>query len=217
MSEVTIVADTGRATGTRPAKRLRAEEKIPGVVYGQGIAPVSVAVDRRELRHALSGPAGLNAVINLTVESETHPTVVKAIQRHPVRRAGPHGDCRVVNLNEEITVDVPILLEGEAKAVLSEGGLVEQTLMVLAVSTTPRNIPNEFIIDVSDLTIGDAVRVADVALPSGVTTTLDPDTLVVTAQATRAAVAEEAEEGEEGEGAEGEGEAADAEGGDSSE
>ncbi len=89
--------------------------------------------------------------------------------------------------------------------------------MVLAVSTTPRNIPNEFIIDVSDLTIGDAVRVADLALPDGVSTAVDPDTLVVTAQATRAAVAEEAEEGEEGEGAEGEGEAGDAEGGDSSE
>jgi large subunit ribosomal protein L25 len=217
MSEVTIVADTGRATGTRPAKRLRAEEKVPGVVYGQGITPVSVAVDRRELRQALSGPAGLNAVINLTVESDTHPTVVKALQRHPVRRSVTHVDFLVVNLNEEITVDVPIVLEGEAKAVLSEGGLVEQTLMVLAVSTTPRNIPNEFTIDVSDLTIGDAVRVADLVLPSGVTTAVDPDTLLVTAVATRA-VEEEAEEAEEGEGAEGEGEAeAAAEGGDSAE
>ena len=65
MSEVTIVADTGRATGTRPAKRLRAEEKIPAWSTARASTPVSVAVDRRELRHALSGPAGLNAVINL--------------------------------------------------------------------------------------------------------------------------------------------------------
>ena len=99
---------------------------------------------------------------------------MKAIQRHPVRRSVTHVDFLVVNLNEEITVDVPIVLEGEAKAVLSEGGLVEQTLMVLAVSTTPRNIPNEFIVDVSDLEIGDAVRVADLALPSGVTTAARP-------------------------------------------
>jgi large subunit ribosomal protein L25 len=220
MTEVTIVADTGRATGTRPAKRLRAEEKIPGVVYGQGIDPVSVAIDRRELRHALSGPAGLNAVINLTVDAATHPTVVKAIQRHPVRRSVTHVDFLVVNLNEEITVDVPVVLVGEAKAVLSDGGLVEQTLMALAVSTTPRNIPNEFTIDVSELTIGDSVRVADLELPDGVSSALDPDTLIVTAVATRAAVAEAGEEGEEGEGeaAEGdEGAGAAAEGSDSAE
>ena len=136
--------------------------------------------------------------------------MVKAIQRHPVRRSVTHVDFLVVNLNEEITVDVPIVLEGEAKACSPRAASSSRPLMVLAVSTTPRNIPNEFIIDVSDLTIGDAVRVgrpraARAASPPRST----PTPLVVTAQATRAAVAEEAEgEGEEGEGAEGEGEGA---------
>jgi large subunit ribosomal protein L25 len=138
---------------------------------------------------------------------------VKSIQRHPVRRSVTHVDFLVVNLNEEITVEVPIVLEGEAKAVLSDGGLVEQMLQTLSVTTTPRNIPNELVIDVSELTIGDAVRIGDLPLPSGVTTALDPDTPVVSAVATRAAVSAAEEEGEgeaaEGEGAEGEGTGAD--------
>jgi large subunit ribosomal protein L25 len=207
MSEISIVAETRRTAGSGPAKRLRAAGQIPGVVYGHGIDPVSVAVDRRELRQALSGPAGVNAVINLDVAGTSHPTVVKSLQRHPVRRSVVHIDFLVVDLNEEITVDVPIVLEGEAKAVLSEGGLVEHQLVSLSVSTTPANIPNELTIDVSDLQIGDSVRVEDIKLPAGVTTSIDPETPIVTGVITRAAASEEEEaaEGEEGEGEAGEG------------
>ena len=216
-AEITLVAESGRTTGTRSSKRLRADGKVPAVVYGQGSEPVSVAVDRRELRLALSGPAGVNAVINLEVAGDTRPTVVKSLQRHPVRHNVTHVDFLVVNLNEEITMDVPITLQGEAKEVLSEGGLLEHHLTLLAVTTTPRNIPNELVLDVSDLTIGDALRVADISLPAGVTTSVDPDTIVVTASVTRAAVAEEeaaeGEEGAEGEGAPERGESEAAEGG----
>jgi large subunit ribosomal protein L25 len=220
MPEISLVAESGRSAGTRPSRRLRAEGKVPGVVYGQGSEPVSVAVDRRELRQALSGPAGVNAVINLDVGGTTQPTVVKSLQRDPVRRRVTHIDFLIVNLSEEITMDVPIVLQGEAKAVLDAGGLLEHHLTALAVTTTPRNIPNELVVDVSGLDLGDSVRVGDIALPAGVTTSVDPDTTVVTGVATRAAVAAEEEaEGEaaEGEGAEGEGSegaSAAAEGGD---
>jgi large subunit ribosomal protein L25 len=218
MPEISLVAESGRSPGTRPSRRLRAEGKVPGVVYGQGSEPVSVAVDRRELRQALSGPAGVNAVINLEVGGTTKPTVVKSLQRDPVRRRVTHIDFLIVNLSEEITMDVPIILQGEPKAVLDAGGLLEHHLTALAVTTTPRNIPNELVVDVSGLDLGDSVRVEDITLPAGVTTSVDPDTTVVTGVATRAAVAEEAEaEGEEGEGEEGEGaggESAAAEGGD---
>jgi large subunit ribosomal protein L25 len=205
MSKITLTAETGRAKGSAASNRLRREEKIPGVVYGHGMDPVSVAVDRRELRHALSTAAGMNAVVHLTIDGKTQPTVVKEVQRHPVKRNVTHIDFIVVRMDEAITVDVPIELEGEAKAVLSESGLVDHQLQSLAVNTTPANIPNAITVDVSGMEIGDVIRVADLPLPAGASTDVDPDTPVVVASSTAAAAAEEAE-AEEGEEA-GEGEA----------
>jgi len=199
MSEITVVADTGRAIGSRSSGRLRAAGKIPGVLYGHGMTPVSVSVERRDLRHALTGPAGLNAVINLQVDGTTHPTVVKDMQRDKVRRNVTHVDFIVVNLNEEIEVEVPVLLVGEAKAVLNEGGMVDHQLLTITVATTPRNIPNDITIDVSAMEVGDQIKVGDIVLPANVTTPLDPDTLVVTALVTRAAT-EPTGDGGEGEG-----------------
>jgi large subunit ribosomal protein L25 len=121
-----------------------------------------------------------------------------------------HVDFLVVDLSEEITMDVPIVLQGEPKEVLSAGGLLEHHLTSLAVTTTPRNIPSEIVIDVAEMNLGDSVRVGDVSLPAGVTTSVDPDSTIVTAVATRA-ILEEEEAGEEGEG-EGEASAEAAEG-----
>ena len=210
MSESTLVAETGRRTGSRATGRLRAAGKIPGVLYGHGITPVPLAVDRRELRHALSGPAGVNAVVRLQVGGDTHPTVVKDLQRHPVRRTVTHIDFIVVRMDEEITVDVPIVLEGEAKRLLADNGVIEQALTTLAVLTTPADIPPQITIDITNLTVGDIVRVGDLVLPAGVTSALDPDTAVLIA-AGSAELEEEAVEAVEGEG-EGE-EAGAAEGG----
>jgi len=207
MSESTLVAETGRPTGSRASGRLRAAGKIPGVLYGHGLTPVPLAVGRRELRHALSGPAGVNAVVQLKVGADTHPTVVKDLQRDPVRRTVTHIDFIVVRMDEEITVDVPIVLEGEPKRVLSDNGVIEHSLQSLAVVTTPADIPPSITVDISELVIGDVLRVGDLVLPRGVTAAVDPDTPIVVAAG--AAVEEEpvaeAAEGEEGEG---EGEAA---------
>jgi large subunit ribosomal protein L25 len=204
MPDITLVAETGRPTGSRPAGRLRASGKVPGVLYGHGMAPITLSVDRRELRHALTGAAGVNAVVQLQVDGSTHPTVVKELQRHPVRHNVTHIDFIVVRMDEEITVEVPILLEGEPKQVLSEGGVIEHPLSALSVITTPRDIPTHLTVDISGLAIGDVVRVSDLTLPRGVTTDVDPDAPVVVAAG--AAVEPEAEEAE-GEGEEGEGEA----------
>jgi large subunit ribosomal protein L25 len=201
MSESTLVAETGRPTGSRATGRLRAAGKIPGVLYGHGITPVPLAVDRRELRHALSGPAGVNAVVRLQVGGDTHPTVVKDLQRHPVRRTVTHIDFIVVRMDEEITVDVPIVLEGDAKRLLADNGVIEQALTTLAVITTPADIPPQITIDISNLTVGDIVRIGDLVLPAGVTSALDPDTAVLIA-AGSAELVEEPVEAVEGEGEE---------------
>jgi large subunit ribosomal protein L25 len=222
MSEVTLVAESGRTTGSRSSGRLRGEGRVPAVVYGHGITPLSISIDRKELRHALHTDAGHNAVINLEVGSDKHLTIVKDMQRHPVRNEVVHVDFLIVNRNEVVTVDVPITLEGDAAAVHAADGTVDQVLFTLTVHTTPTNIPNELAFDVSGLNIGDTVRVGDLQLPSGVTTDVDPEEPVVTAQVTRATIeaeqleAEEAAAAEEAE-AEAEGETAEGEAGETAE
>ena len=112
MASTVLVADTGRPTGSAAARRLRAADSIPGVLYGHGMTPVSVAVGRRDLRLALSGAAGFNTVLDLTVDGTVYPAIVKELQRHPVRRTVTHIDFLQVNLDEEITVSVPAAPRG---------------------------------------------------------------------------------------------------------
>jgi large subunit ribosomal protein L25 len=213
MSETVLTAEVGRRAGSSDARRLRADGKIPAVVYGHGMDPLSVSVDRRELRQALSGAAGMNTILDLTVDGTVYPALIKDIQRHPVRRSVQHVDFIQVNLNEEIVVSIPIQLEGEAKEVSAHGGLVDLTLQELSVRTTPRNIPDGITIDVSEMDMDSVIRVEDLPLPSGVTAESEPDAPVVTVLTMRTpvldaeeeALAEAAAEGAEGEGAEGEG------------
>jgi len=212
MSETVLQAETGRNAGSSDSRRLRAEGKIPAVVYGHGMDPLPVSVDRRELRHALSGAAGMNTILDLTVDGTVYPSLIKDIQRHPVKRNVQHVDFIQVNLNEEIVVSIPIHLEGEAKDVSANGGLVDLAMQELQVRTTPRNIPDSVIIDVSEMTMDSVIRVEDIPLPTGVVAEADADAPVVTVLTMRTpvldaeeAAAEEAAaaaEGDEGEGAE---------------
>ena len=194
MSETVLLAESGRTTGSATARRLRADDRIPGVVYGHGMDPVSVSVGRRDLRVALSGAAGLNTILDLTVDGEVYPTLVKDIQRHPVKRNVQHVDFIQVNLNEEVTVSIPVRLEGEAKAVEAEGGLVDLTMNELEVVTTPRNIPDEVVVDITEMDMDSTIRVADITLPAGVIASADPEYPVVTVLTMRTTVldAEEA-------------------------
>jgi large subunit ribosomal protein L25 len=204
MSETVLLAESGRTTGSASARRLRTEDRIPGVVYGHGMDPLSVSVVRRDLRIALSGAAGLNTILDLTVDGEVYPTLVKDIQRHPVKRNVQHIDFIQVNLNEEVTVAVPVRLVGEAKDVEAEGGLVDLTMNELEVVTTPRNIPDEIVIDVSDMDMDSTIRVSDIPLPAGVTAAADPEFPVVTILTMRTPVLDAEEAAAEAAAAEGE-------------
>ena len=211
MSETVLNANPGRATGSSTSRRLRREGRIPAVVYGHGMDPLAVDIDRRELRAALSGAAGLNTILDLTVDGAVYPSLIKDIQRHPVRRTVLHVDFIQVNLNEEVVVSIPVTIEGEAKEVLQHNGLVDLSMPEFEVRTTPRNIPEGITIDVTDMTMDTVIRVEDVELPDGVEAAGDPDSPVVTVLTMRAVVEDEpVAEGEEGE----EGEEGDAEGGD---
>lgn len=221
MSETILNATTGRTLGSSSARRLRAQEQIPAVVYGLGMEPLSVSVDRRELRQAVSGGSGLNTILDLTIDGKMYPSIIKDVQRHPVRLNITHLDFIQVDLNAQIVVSIPIHLTGTAEEVNNNGGLVDQIMNELEVSTTPRNIPEEVIVDISAMTMDSTIHVEDLPLPAGVTATGDPERTVVTVSIMRTPVLdEEAAEAEaaaaEGEAGESDGADADAAGDDSS-
>jgi large subunit ribosomal protein L25 len=179
MSTTVLNAATGRTTGSPASRRLRREEQIPAVVYGLGMEPISITIDRRELRRALSGPSGVNTILDLTVDGQVYPAIVKELQRHPVRREVAHVDFLQVDLNVEFVVNIPVRLDGEAREVSRNNGLVDQQMNELAVRTTPRNIPDEIVVDISEMTVDTVIHVGDVNLPEGVTAAVDADYTVV--------------------------------------
>ena len=185
----TLSAETGRQTGSPSSRRLRAADQIPGVLYGLGMEPVILTVARRDLRVALSGPAGTNTILNLTVGGSSYNAVVKELQRHPVRRNVSHIDFVQIDLSVEITMHVPVHLTGVAKAVVAAGGLVDPAVDSIEVRTTPANVPNEILIDITDLTSESVIHLSDLKLPAGVVAIGDPTMLIATVLTSRGAAA----------------------------
>jgi large subunit ribosomal protein L25 len=97
---------------------------VPAVLYGHGTDPISLAVDSRELRNALTGDAGLNALITLKVDSDSHLAMARQLQRHPVKGSVDHVDFVIVRRDEIVTADIPITLVGEATEVNQNDGIV---------------------------------------------------------------------------------------------
>jgi large subunit ribosomal protein L25 len=192
----------GRTIGSAESRRLVLADQIPAVVYGHGMTPVKITVDRRDLRIALAGPAGANTILELQVGDDKYPAIVKEMQRDPVKRVVRHVDFMQISLTELITMDVPVHLKGTAKAVLADGGLVDATVNTIQVRATATNIPNEILIDVTDMGMQDVIRLAEIQLPTGVTAVGDPDLVVVTVLTTKieevAPVVAAAVEGEAG-------------------
>ena len=192
MPETTLHAETGRPLGSRAAGRLRTSGKIPGVLYGHGSDPLPIAVEARALRAALSGDAGLNALLTLDLDGKTPQTAMaKDIQRDPKRGVVTHVDFLLVNKDEVITADVPVVLIGDATEVNKNDGVVDQSLFTLTVHAKPGDLPNQIEIDITGMVIGDAIRIDDLDLPAGVKTDHDPDTAIAVAQGPQTTEAEE--------------------------
>src|SRR5437588_12550078 len=137
MEEVTLTAEVGRPTGSRPSRRMRAAGKVPAVLYGHGTDPMALAVDSRELRNALTGDAGLNALITLRVDSESHLAMARQLQRHPVKGTVDHVDFVIVRRDEIVNADIPIQLVGEPTALHNEDGIIDQQLFNLSIRAKP--------------------------------------------------------------------------------
>jgi large subunit ribosomal protein L25 len=199
MAEIPLVVDAGRPHGTAVSRRLRAAGKIPAVVYGHGMEPVSVTVDGRALRTALGSDAGTNALLRLEIGDTHHLALAREIQRHPVRHTVTHVDFQVVNRDQIVSYELTVTLVGEATAVARADGSVDQELFSLQVKAKPGDLPSHLELDIAELAVGDTLRVSDIELPEGITTDADPETLVVVAHAGKGRAG--AEEGEAGEAA----------------
>ena len=158
------------------------------MVYGHGMDPLSISVDRRELRHALSGAAGMNTVLDLTVDGTVYPAIIKDIQRHPVRRTVPHIDFIQVNLNEEIVVVDPDPPRGRG-----QGGRIATTASSTSrcrnsrFAPRPRNIPDEIVIDITEMTMDTVIRVETSRCRPVCVAEADAESDIVTVLVTRSA------------------------------
>jgi large subunit ribosomal protein L25 len=189
MSEVTLHASTSRAHGSANSRRLRHAGSIPGVLYGEGVEALPVSVNAKDFRTAVSGEQGLNSVITLDADGTTYTVMAREIQRHPVKGTVAHIDFQVVDLNQAVVAEVPLHLIGDAVEVRHADWEVDQQMFSIEVRTRPDQIPHFIEVDISGLTVGSAIRVGDLVLPSGVEAAGDLTVSVVATHAGRAAKA----------------------------
>ena len=187
MSQITLHASTKRPQGSSNARRLRHTGAIPAVIYGEGVAPLPVAVNAKDFRSAVSGEQGLNSLITLDADGKTYTVLAREIQRHPVRGTVSHIDFQVVDPNQVVLAEVPLHLIGDAVEVRHADWEVDQQMFSLEVSARPSDIPTFLEVEISNLTAGATIRVSDLALPKGVTAPGDPSAAVVATHAGRAA------------------------------
>ena len=167
--------------GRTSSRRFRKQGKVPAVLYGGGEGPESMLLDHNTVVHQMNREAFFTSILTLKIGAKSQQVVVKDVQRHPVKRQVSHIDFLQINMKELLTVAVPLRLEGEAKAVMAGGGLVDPAVDAIEVECTPDNMPNEFVVDITDMQPGDVIRLSELPMPKGVTALGDPEMAIVTA------------------------------------
>jgi large subunit ribosomal protein L25 len=179
--------------GSRTARRLRHEGRIPGVIYGGEGDAVAFSVDARELRTALQASG---AVVDLQIDGQATPVVVKDAQHHPLRGETTHVDFLRVDLTKKIAAVVELELVGaEDSPGVKEGGILDQPFREINVEALPTDIPESIQLDVSGLSIGDSIALSAAKVPGDVTLLDDVETIVASMLAPRLQLEEE--EGDE--------------------
>ncbi|MGX1677280.1 50S ribosomal protein L25/general stress protein Ctc [Streptomyces althioticus] len=193
MSEVKIAAETRAEFGKGAARRIRRADKVPGVLYGHGSDPIHLTFPGHELLLALRTP---NVLIALDIDGKTNELAIpKSVQRDPLKGFLVHVDLQLVQRGEKVQVEIPVQAEGE----LAPGGnLLEYVLDALPVEAEATHIPESVTVSVEGLEAGAAVLAKDIKLPSGVSLSVEDDTVVLQVLAAQAEEAPEgAEEGDE--------------------
>ena len=198
MAEIVLNVEVRERAGSGASRAVRREGKVPGVLYGGPRGPVTIAVAQNEFRKALYTGKLLGHLVTLKYGAETQPVIAKAVQFHPVTDAPVHFDLYRVDEHQLIRIAVPVHFRNqEASPGIKRGGTLNVDLHELEVMAPADRIPEEFVIDLTGLDIGDSVRATDLALPDGVELTAHMrDATVASIASSSAMQSEEAAEGE---------------------
>lgn len=190
--EATLNVEIRTSFGKGAARKIRAADKIPAVLYGHGTEPVHLTLPGHQTM-LLTRKA--NAVLNLSIEGKDQLALVKDVQTDPVRRIIEHIDLVIVKKGEKVTVDVPVHVEGES----GPGTIHVQETTSISVEVEATHIPESLTVSIEGLEEGSQVTAADVELPKGATLLSEAETLVVNVTVPAAPVEDEDEvaEGEE--------------------
>jgi large subunit ribosomal protein L25 len=183
--------------GTGRSRRMRRQGKVPGIVYGGGVAPQNIELDHNVLAQHMKVSAFQSSILNMTLDGEKIQVLLREVQMHPFRPMVLHVDFQRVAKDVKIHVEVPLKFINQeiAPGVKLGGGVVNHVLTVLDVSCLPADLPELIEVDLSHLELGDAVHVTDLKLPAGVEAVArarGEDPVVVTVQVPRVVVEEEA-------------------------
>lgn len=167
MEQVLIKADKRNATGKSVARKFRAAGRIPAVLYGTNVDPVSITISARDWDN-ITRHMKRNVIFDMEIQEgsaiDKRPVMVKEVQRDGLGTKIMHIDFYQVSMEQAIEVEVAIHLKGKAKGEVL-GGIVELHLRSIRVECLPNQIPEEIAIDVSELDIGDSIHVRDISLP----------------------------------------------------
>ncbi|MFB3738630.1 MAG: 50S ribosomal protein L25/general stress protein Ctc [Candidatus Velamenicoccus archaeovorus] len=190
MAEQKLQAEKREGSGKGVARKLRAAGRVPAILYGHGMESMPLSVDAKELFHILHTGAGGNVLIDLLVDGQDHLALPREIQRDHVRGKLLHVDFLAVRRDVKVTVDVPIQVVGESPGVKS-GGVLEHHLWDLHVECLPQDVPDAIEADISELQVGDSLKVGDLEAPDGITILTSGDESVVAVVTPQARVVEE--------------------------
>lgn len=192
MAIVSFNATARDTVGKGAARTLRSKGQVPAVIYGHGREPQALTLNARDLDKLLGHIQAESTVIEVTVGGATAKTLIREIQRHPIKRQILHVDFQALVAGEKVTVSIPISLTGIPEGVRLGGGVLDQTLRELEIEVDPSSIPDHIEFDVTNMVIGDSVHVSDLKVPDGVRVQDDPETSVAVLAAPRAVIEEAA-------------------------
>lgn len=174
MSEIKIQAEPRTEFGKGAARRIRRAKKVPAVLYGHGTDPLHITLPGHELMLALK--SGANALLSIdVVGGGSELAIPKQVQRDPIKGFIEHADLLLVRRGEKVTVDVPVVLTGEA----ASGTLVVTELNTLSIEAEATHLPESIEVSIEDLGVGDQIHAGDIPLPEGTALVVDPTHLVV--------------------------------------
>jgi large subunit ribosomal protein L25 len=171
MKTIELDVEKRSTTGKNEARRTRQAGRIPGVVYGAGKPNVPISVDRKAVADAFREGAGENAIflLKLAGSDQSRHAMIREMQRDPASRKPLHIDFVRVLMDVKITVKVPVEIVGIARGVKADGGILDVVTREIEIECLPTNIPSGLPVDVSELGIGDAIRVSEIPAVEGVT------------------------------------------------